>query len=178
MERWKEVPGYEGLYDVSDQGQVRSWKIGNGTIGKRKEPRLLKLAVGCRHGYQRVKPTKGGIVKTIKVAVLVLTAFHGPAKGMWALHRNGVRTDDRLENLYWGTPCQNQRDAFLHGTRPDLRGEHNSQSKLTNEQVLEIRRLHATGNHTQRVLSEQFGVTDSVINGIVNWRTWTHVGTQ
>lgn len=104
---------------------------------------------------------------------LVLEAFVGPAPvGQEASHENGVRADNRLENLRWDTPKGNAADKILHGTA--LRGEKVVGHKLTSEQVLEIR-ARKTAGEGQKALAEVFGVSTALINAVWKRRAWCHV---
>lgn len=114
METWKDIPGYEGAYQVSDQGRVRSLTR-TATSGKTVVGTILKLEEQWS-GYRYATLWYGGRKRKLKVAVLVLTAFVGPRpKGMHALHGVPVRSDDRLVNLRWGTHSENMQDKVRDG---------------------------------------------------------------
>lgn len=104
-EEWRSVPGYEGLYEVSSLGRVRS------------KSSYLKGSVS--KGYRYVHLTKG----TLRVNRIVCEAFHGPAPEdkPYALHRNGVKSDNRSVNLYWGSQAENMMDAVHHGSHLNAR---------------------------------------------------------
>lgn len=117
-ERWLPVPGWEGMYEVSDLGRVRS--VGR-VVPRSSAPqtipeRLLKAGAGV-NGYPRVNLCREGKYVQRTVHSLVLEAFVGrrPAR-MEALHGNGDRTDARLVNLHWGTSKENKADTVRHGT--------------------------------------------------------------
>jgi general stress protein YciG len=123
-ERWRAVPGWDG-YEVSDQGRVRSWRIGaRGAPRRRTVPLLLKLS-RQRSGYLDVgfgNTNRRGEYVHWRVSRLVLTAFVGPCpEGMEAAHLNGVRDDNRLANLQWVTHAENMRHVKVH--RPGLQEE-------------------------------------------------------
>jgi len=172
MERWKPVPGYEGLYDASDQGRIRSWhKIGLTCDSLRKSPKILS---GYRDRYIRVRLRKGRTANTLLVHRLVLETFVGPCPpGMECCHNNGNKHDNRVENLRWDTRSANMLDAVEHDEHNC--GEKYGRSKLTDKQVLEIRRLYAMGDHTYKQLSEKFGTDRSNIGQIVRRVTWRHI---
>lgn len=103
----------------------------------------------------------------------VLEAFVGPCHpGMEGRHLNGVKEDNRLRNLAWGTPAENQADRVRHGT--DGRGARGSGAVLTESQVREIRRKYAGGIRKTR-LAEEYGVTRTNIYCIVTRKTWTEI---
>lgn len=106
METWKEVPNYEGLYEVSDQGRVMAVKS---------KPLIRKLYSNAR-GYQVVGLSRNGVEKKMMVHRLVLEAFVGPCPdGMETLHRNDDPADNRLSNLRWGTHAENILDMKANG---------------------------------------------------------------
>lgn len=116
-EEWRDIQGFPG-YQVSDHGNVRSWK--NSTAhGRCAEPSLLRAS---RHGrgvpYRRVTLCLGGSRKIKMVHILVLEAFVGPRPaGNEARHvHNRDPSDNRLSNLAWGTKVENMEDQRRHGT--------------------------------------------------------------
>jgi hypothetical protein len=133
------------------------------------------------HGYRELQVTSRVFEnqrrkqRTVIAAVLVCTAFHGPRPiGMQVCHGDGVRTNDSAINLRWGTPSENVRDAFRHGTAyipGGAKGEENPTSKLTVQQVLEIR----ASNMSQRSLARHYGVSRGAIQWILTRRSWKHI---
>jgi hypothetical protein len=116
-EQWLPVPGYEGLYAVSSMGRVFSYERVYPS-GWRRGPRFLRLATAARTGYLKVDLNDGqGRRSTQTVHRLVARAFLGePEPGQMVRHLNGVRTDNRLQNLAWGTATENAYDSIEHGT--------------------------------------------------------------
>lgn len=124
-DRWVPVPGYEGAYQVSDAGQVRSVDryITNPFPGRKTRTQLIKgrllkpgIAKAGRYPYVNLSNDTGDR-RTFHVHRLVLLAFVGPMPtGMQTRHLNGNATDNRLDNLAYGTPTENGADRKLHGT--------------------------------------------------------------
>jgi hypothetical protein len=114
-ERWLPVVGWEGLYEVSDQGRVRSLdRIVHTKAGwsRRHQGRTLR-SLQC-HGYQTVELTSG---HRVSVHRLVLEAFVGPCPdGLECCHGVGGPSDNRLSNLRWDTRSENMYDRCRHGT--------------------------------------------------------------
>lgn len=118
-ERWIPVVGYEGLYEVSDRGDVRSLKRPRKTYltqhGKELvltwfEGRVLSPSAD-KDGYLKVSLSKNGKSKVFRVHRLVLESFVGACPdGMECCHWNDVPDDNRLENLRWGTSASNGKD--------------------------------------------------------------------
>lgn len=161
-ETWLPLPR-DDRYEVSDLGRVRSWASkGRNSHTRAQQPRVLKQANGSK-GYLAVFP--GGRFQLVHR--MVLETFRGPCPdGMLACHGNGVRTDNRLENLRWDTPEANCADELLHGT--SNRGMANNTAKLTESDVLYIRR----SPEATSVLARRFGVTRVHIQGIRKRKTW------
>lgn len=168
-ERWLPVPGFEGRYEVSDFGCVKSLphtRRGPHGATRRFGVRILKPQPYDADGRVQVK--LGG--RDRKIHHLVLTAFVGPCPaGMECRHLDGDPTNNRLDNLAWGTHAENEADKIRHGTKP--RGEGHPQAKLTAASVLDIRKRLRLGA-SQRAVALAYGVAQSTVGKIAAGRTW------
>lgn len=122
-ETWIAVPGYAGIYEVSDQGRVRSVDRtdtrGNSIRGRLRSPGPIPS------GHLRIDLWQAGAGRSAYVHRLVLEAFVGPCPpGHEALHMNGEPTDNRLVNLRWGTRSENKLDEVRHGNHKEARKTH------------------------------------------------------
>ena len=183
MEEWKDVPGYEGLYQVSDQGRVRSfprvvveWDPRWGSQRERRIKGRTLTPFQSGKGYLQVALHRDGRGDRFYVHQLVLIAFIGPCPdGKECCHGNGNPADNRLENLRWGTKTENLMDAVRHGTFG--LGEDHHKAKLTEEDVRSIRLLYKRRipGHGAESVAKQFGVCPNNIRAIVQGKTWRHV---
>lgn len=116
LEVWRPIPGYDG-YDASNLGRIRSRK---GRV-----PLILKQRLHYGRGYPVVELCQNNKSRESMVHRQVLLAFHGePPEGFEACHNNGIRTDNRLENLRWDTHSGNSFDQVAHGTHHHVRKTH------------------------------------------------------
>lgn len=166
-ENWRAIPGYPG-YEVSDQGRVRSLdriidSAGDdrrGSYRRRFPGRILSVGLDSR-GYLRCSHVG-------RVHVLIMLAFVGmPPEGMEVCHINGDQTDNRLENLRYGTRANNMEDAIVHGTT--TRGEKNAMAVLTIEQAVAIKH----GKEASKILAARYGVHVKTVERIRRGDRWS-----
>ena len=120
MEIWKSVVGYDGFYEVSSYGRVRSVDHYGNTGIRHSEQRMFKGHVlkqnRKRNGYLTVDLSMNNVVKTISVHKLVATAFLPRMDGQTQVnHINCNKADNRVENLEWCTDKANREHAKLNG---------------------------------------------------------------
>ncbi len=165
-ERWKDVVGYEGLYQVSDIGRVKRM-----VSIKCKKERIRKLVItnDGRYSVSLYRNNKG---QGMLVHRLVLMAFVGfPNCNEITRHLDGNPTNNNLYNLRWGTHKENHADSVRHGTNTqppmvDNSGSKNGRSKLTESQASKIRTMAKNSKHTQREIAEIFGITQQTVSDI------------
>ena len=146
-EQWKDIPGYEGYYQVSTHGRVKALAR---VVQKRiKAPhtqgsspvqpwaeRILKGTMNT-NGYPRVMLRRNAQAKTFSIHRLVLVTWVGePQPGQQACHNDGDRANNHVTNLRWDTSKNNHADKKRHGTQQC--GEKHPNAKLTDDQVLAI----------------------------------------
>lgn len=164
-EKWAPVPGYEGLYDVSTLGRVRSYRW---SVNK---PRLMKPAL-LNRGYLIVRLSGKGKPWQILCHRLVAMTFIGDiGAGMEVNHMNGVKTDNRITNLEIVTRSENLKHAFRVIKTASHVGERNPAAKLNEGDVKEIRRLSGSGL-SNRAIARMFGVSNVSVGNIMNGKTW------
>lgn len=172
VEIWKDIVGYEGLYQVSNMGRVKSLNY-NHTL----EERILKN-IKSNGYYYRVMLYKNKKGKSIRIHRLVGNAFiKNPDNKPCINHIDGNKSNNRVDNLEWCTYKENTEHAFITGmmVNRDTKGIKNCKSKLNNVQVLEIREKYSTGKYTYQELADEYNVHKSTIELIINRKLWKHI---
>lgn len=168
VDDWRDIPGYEGVYQVTSDGRVK--RLAGST--KCKRDRILRP--GVSRGYYSVSLCVSGKPKHAEIHQLVLLTFVGPSNGLWVNHKNGIKKDNRLENLEYSTPSENTKHAYDTGLRGKNYGEKNGLAKLTAQQVIEIRSLIDQG-YTHKQISPIYGVGCTTISNIRTGLCWSTV---
>ncbi len=144
IEEWRDVPEHSG-YQISNLGRFKSLDraiTGRHGIVKGKIIRSYPTV----KGYLQVRFNNGKTYTTKSVHRLVAMAFiPNPENKSQINHKNGIKSDNRVENLEWCTQFENMRHAFDTGLKVGLSCEDNGRATLTNEQVSEIKNLYNSG---------------------------------
>ena len=178
-EVWKDVPGYEGRYQVSNLGQVKGLDyIGVNPKGlpAKVKGRVLKTDI-IHCGYHRVTLSQNNKRKNFLVHRLVIEAFvPNPDNKPEANHEDCDKNNNRFDNLGWTTKLENMRHAIKNGRRdnmPNVRGEENHNARLNNLQVRVIKKCFNDLRNFE--LAAYFNVPDYLISNIRGGRTWKHI---
>lgn len=178
-EIWKSIPGFDD-YEASSFGRIRSIDC--------------KKCIINRWGFEMYRKKKGIILKprihtcgyhsyilsgrrTVFAHRLIALAFHGEPEStlLQVAHLNGLKTDNRPENLKWATVSENHSHKIFHGTNLD--GEKNPRSILKENDVKDIIMRYSNGE-TSIYLSEVYGVSFGTILSIVSNRSWKHIKSE
>lgn len=169
-EEWRDIPGYEGRYQASSLGRIRS--LPN---SRYKTVRLLAPGLKPPTGYLVVNLSVDGKAKTIMIQNLVLTTFVGPRPpGLVACHRNNIPSDNALSNLRWDTQQSNIDDKTRFDTQPV--GSKNAMAKLSESQVAEIKaKLKDRKRGDIARVAREYGLNPVLVCKIAHNKRWKHV---
>lgn len=178
IEEWKDIPDWKDLYQVSSLGRIRSLDrkvyCGHGSY-RISKGRIMKLRKH-KDGYMRVHLRDASLNKNkyIQVHCLVAETFIGPRPTNYQVrHKDGIRHNNVLSNLHYGTASENALDRHIHGTM--LIGEDAFFTKLTAKQVIEIRNLRVCGYKLEDIAS-LYNITNVAVSKICLGENWKHVG--
>ena len=183
MVEWRTVPGYEGLYSVSNTGEIYSepklCRFGVNAMAKRGGKLLRQHPASARTNHLRVYLSDGcGKKKPMYVHRLVALAFIPNPLGLPAInHKDNNPKNNRVENLEWCTVAQNNAHRLSFGPRKagNQKGANNSQAKLTDDVVIAIRQRYAECKNASQVARE-FGISATYCGNICAGRMWKHLG--
>jgi len=178
-EVWKSVVGFEGIYEVSNLSRVRSvdrfveYRSDAKKSGGKFIRGVLMSPRKNRSGHWNVSLARNNkYVKRCIHRIMAEAHIPNPNDLPCALHIDDDKNNNHISNIYWGTHAQNGKDMIENGTVS--RGSKHKPSKLTEEQVLDIRKCLEKGDSGE-VIAERYNVEKSTISCIKNRKTWKHI---
>jgi NUMOD4 motif/HNH endonuclease len=172
LEEWRDVGGYEGRYKVSDMGRLKSYlKDENGYILKHG---FNKWGYCIHQIKDHAGHFKGCMIHRLVANAFILNPLNYPEIN----HKNGIKTDNRVENLEWCTPSQNKIHSYrvLH---PDIqKGDKNPNSKLKSDEVLKIYEMALSGKYENVYIANMFKISITTVRDIRMGYRWSHLTHQ
>lgn len=156
-EIWKDIKGYEELYQISNLGRVKSFY-------KSKKGKIRK---NCDQGdYFYLPLRKDGVARNYYIHRLVALNFLETVEGKNEVnHIDGNKYNNRLDNLEWVTSAENKAHAYKTGLNMCI-GENHWNAKLSNLKIQAIKELCFSGRFTEREIGEIFEISQSTVNEI------------
>lgn len=171
-EVWKNIEGYEGRYQVSDFGRVKSFVVSS-------HGRIRKGVPAQGYPQVQLKGNGDGTQETKKIHRLVGTAFIPNPDNLPEInHLFGDRGDCRAWMIEWSTASDNMKHAYRKlGKRSNLNkvGEQCYNAKYKNEDILKMREMFSSGKYTQKQIADIYGERSGIINRIITRKRWKHI---
>jgi len=158
MEVWKDIKGYEGIYQISNFGIVRNLvtnKIHKGNVN--------------RYGYSR---TKFGKKARLTHRVVAMSFIPNPENKPQVNHINGIKTDNRVENLEWCNSSENNKHAHIIGLK-NQKGSKNNRSILSESDVYKIK--YQRKNVLNKDVAIEFNIHENYVGCIKRNERWKHI---
>lgn len=174
-EIWKDIPNYEGLYQVSNLGRVKSLERDYKSAFVRKMPQNIKKQKINKRGYYYLHLCKNGKKWATTVHKLVVFAFIGPKPypDVTINHKDSNKLNNRLENLEYCSIKENNR--HYRDNVIDFVGEDHPMAKLTEKDVISIRNEYSNLKTKQKDIAAKYGVTQVMISRIILRKAWSHI---
>lgn len=172
-EIWKDIPEFEGLYQISNLGRIMSFPRKGGFKNKT----ILKNGKSKKN-YAQISLSENGKKTCKKIHRLVAQAFiPNPENKPEINHKDGVKANNHVDNLEWCTNQENIDHAIKNGLRGGLfvSGSKHFKALFCEEEVLEIRDKYKNFEYSQKELAERYRVSKSAISSIIHRRSWKHI---
>ena len=168
-EEWEDIVGFEGKYQISTFGRLKSLKRESGN-NKNKYDLIVKQSIN-KWGYLECHLTNDKVFMRRTNRLVAFAFIPNPENKPQVNHKDGVKINNCIWNLEWMTRSENDLHAHRIGLKNQT-GDNNNGRKLNSTQVVEMRKLHATGNYKLKELSDIYKVVESHVWLIVNNGIW------
>jgi len=174
METWKDIKGFENVYQASNLGRIKSLSRKVKCRGgfRQTKDKILKLNCGRKTGYMYfdLGYRNAKLVHRIIADVFIENIFKKPCVN----HINGIKSDNRVENLEWVTYSENEKHSYDVLNKKPNHGERHGSSILTNKDVVEIKQRIKNGERNIDI-SKDYKVVDRTNSDIRTNKRWTHI---
>lgn len=171
-EIWKDIFGYEGLYQASTFGRIKSLAR-SGTYER------ILIPVIDNHGYYHITLSKNGIVQRFFIHQLIAKTFIPNSLNLPQVnHKDGNKQNNKAENLEWCTLQENITHSIETGLKPDDKGCNSCHSKFTEDEIKWIRKNYIPKDKEYgcKALAKKFKVGKATISDIINRKTYFNIG--
>ncbi|QMW05320.1 NUMOD4 domain-containing protein [Spirosoma foliorum] len=177
-EVWKDIPGYEGRYQASNLGRIKSLARvavmgGHGQCFKEVKEKVLNPGIHKSSGYRFVG-LNGRKTKTPVHRAIAKTFIPNPDNKPFINHIDGNKINNRVENLEWCTAKENVRHAIAMGLT-NVSGVNQPTAQINDDIVRQMRAMYKETNMTYREIANHFGVIRQLAERVITGYTWKHV---
>lgn len=175
-EEWKDVEGYEGFYQVSNLGRIRSLeRIVHSSKWNRREPSKILNPPILKNGYKLVSLSKNGSSKRVLLHRLIAKAFiPNPNNLPQVNHKDGNKQNNIIDNLEWVSAQDNIIHAYTNNLMHPAHGIKINVGHFVEEDIRNIRRMALAGM-SQRKIAAEYGVHQGFIWLILKGKTYRWV---
>lgn len=178
-EKWKDIKGYEGAYQISSLGKVKSLsrtaRIGYNFFRKMIE-KILKASIDGA-GYYQIRLSINRTVKSYRIHRLIAEHFIlNPRMNVCINHKDGNKLNNKIDNLEWCTYSENMIHSLEKGLRKPPTNESHGMAKLNRFQVQRIRLIkEIMPKITKKALGKLFNMSEGGISGILGYKVWKKI---
>lgn len=178
-EIWVDISGYEGHYQISNIGRVKSLSrmiiSPNGRGTRFMHELILKIPVD-KGGYLRAPLTVNNVQKYFSIHRLVAQSFIPNLNNLPEVnHKNGIKSDNRIENLEWCDRSFNKRHSYRVLQEMPRCGLKNGMTKITESIIIEIRKNHSHSSATYNEIGAMYNISGTHVWRILKYKTWQHL---
>jgi hypothetical protein len=175
-EIWKDIKNYEGLYQVSNLGRVRSLDrvVKHGNRFRNDKGKILSVSV-TPEGYPQITLCRDNKKHHVKIHRIVALTFMDKIDETYVVnHKDGNKKNNCLDNLEWVSYSRNVKHA-LENELSLQRGQTHDSAKLRDIDIPTIKKLRNEYNLNLKTIALIYGVHRVTIGDIINGRTWAHI---